>query len=393
MYTIYLYGHGSSSNHGCEAIVKSTINLLKNTGLDIRFVLISNNPESDIKWGMKKYVEQIYQMPTASFVPRVAAKFCHILHIKNNFINDSIALNASKLIKNADLAISIGGDNYCYSKQFNHLFYKLNKLLKRSNIKTILWGCSISSELIDKEMIADLKSYNLITVRETLTLNNLKNKGISSNVRLFPDSAFTLENIESGVELPVNTVGINISPMIIEYEKNNNMVLKNYQNLIYYILNNTNYNIAFIPHVTIDGGNDIVIIDKLLNSLNNIDENRIINVSELDACKIKNVISKCKIFVGARTHSTIAAYSSKVPTLVVGYSVKAKGIAKDLFGKFENYVLPVQNLDSDEALCNSFKWLDDNYDMIKSNLESVIPEYSKKTYDSIEIIKSILEEK
>lgn len=64
-----------------------------------------------------------------------------------------------------------------------------------------------------------------------------------------------------------------------------------------------------------------------------------------------------------------------------------------MFGKFENYVLPVQNLDSDEALCNSFKWLDDNYDMIKSNLESVIPEYSKKTYDSIEIIKSILEEK
>ena len=56
------------------------------------------------------------------------------------------------------------------------------------------------------------------------------------------------------------------------------------------------------------------------------------------------------MFIGARTHSTIAAYSSGVPTLVVGYSVKAKGIAKDLFGTEENYVLPVQALKEENNL-------------------------------------------
>ena len=50
------------------------------------------------------------------------------------------------------------------------------------------------------------------------------------------------------------------------------------------------------------------------------------------------------MFIGARTHATIAAYSSCVPTLVVGYSIKARGIAKDLFGTDEGYVLPVQAL-------------------------------------------------
>ena len=92
MYKVYLYGHGSSSNHGCEAIVKSTVTLLKDTGLDFNFVLISNNPEADIKWGMKEYIDQIYQMPKASFLARIAAKICKVLHIKNNFINNSAKL-------------------------------------------------------------------------------------------------------------------------------------------------------------------------------------------------------------------------------------------------------------------------------------------------------------
>ena len=38
------------------------------------------------------------------------------------------------------------------------------------------------------------------------------------------------------------------------------------------------------------------------------------------------------------------AYSSCVPTLVVGYSVKARGIARDIFGTEDRYVLPVQSL-------------------------------------------------
>ena len=31
MSNIYLYAHGGSGNHGCEAIVRSTLDLLKDT--------------------------------------------------------------------------------------------------------------------------------------------------------------------------------------------------------------------------------------------------------------------------------------------------------------------------------------------------------------------------
>ena len=96
------------------------------------------------------------------------------------------------------------------------------------------------------------------------------------------------------------------------------------------------------------------------------------------------------MFIGARTHATIAAYSTCVPTLVVGYSVKAKGIAKDLFGTYENYVIPVQTLENKEDLINAFKWLNNNKEEIKKHLTDVMPEYIKRAIRAGEEISRLI---
>ena len=99
---------------------------------------------------------------------------------------------------------------------------------------------------------------------------------------------------------------------------------------------------------------------------------------EGNAPQLKWVISNCKMFIGARTHSTIAAYSTCVPTLVIGYSVKARGIAKDLFGTDKNYVVPVQSLKNEDDMVRSFIWLESNFEQIKQKLEDKIPQYCEK---------------
>ena len=71
------------------------------------------------------------------------------------------------------------------------------------------------------------------------------------------------------------------------------------------------------------------------------------------------------MFVGCRTHSTIAAYSTCVPTLVVGYSIKSRGIAKDLFGDYKDLVIPIEDLENGVDLVEKFiefsnKFLDDS---------------------------------
>ncbi|MFR2988275.1 MAG: polysaccharide pyruvyl transferase family protein, partial [Faecalibacillus sp.] len=108
------------------------------------------------------------------------------------------------------------------------------------------------------------------------------------------------------------------------------------------------------------------------------DTGRVVMLEDHNCMELKGYISRCRFFIGARTHATIAAYSTCVPTLVIGYSVKAKGIAKDIFGTYENYVLPVQSLSNKDDLVNSFEWMKDNEDGIRKHLNEFMPGYKEK---------------
>ena len=96
---------------------------------------------------------------------------------------------------------------------------------------------------------------------------------------------------------------------------------------------------------------------------------------DLNAPQIKGYISRCRFFVGARTHATIAAYSTGVPTLVLGYSVKARGIARDLFGNEQGLVLPVQDLTEPRLLVRLFAGLQQRETALRAHLAAVLPGY------------------
>ena len=87
-------------------------------------------------------------------------------------------------------------------------------MIHKKGAKTVLWGCSINENILnDINVIKDLKLYNLIVVRESLTYNALRKAGITENVVLYPDPAFQLDKEE--LQLPEgfmegNTIGINI---------------------------------------------------------------------------------------------------------------------------------------------------------------------------------------
>ena len=249
--------------------------------------------------------------------------------------------------------------------------------MKKKGTKTVLWECSVEPTKITKKMKSDLLNYDLIVARETITYEALKK--FHQNVVLCPDPAFSMDMEE--VKLPDGwkngkTIGINLSPVVIDYSDGTDIVLKNYEALVNYIIEQTDYNIALIPHVTWNFTDDRSVLNYLYKKFKL--SNRVIFVQENNAMSLKYIISQCCMFIGARTHSTIAAYSTCVPTLVLGYSIKAKGIAKDLFGNYENYVLPTQELSTVNDLINAFKWMDSNKDQIRSHLNSNIDMYIVK---------------
>ena len=173
-------------------------------------------------------------------------------------------------------------------------------------------------------------------------------------------------------------IGINISPLIQNLNSNPTLVIKNYENLIKYILSETDCNIALIPHVVWSHNDDRTLLYTISNSFRN--TNRIINIGDANCMQLKDCIARCRFFIGARTHATIAAYSSCVPTLVVGYSVKAKGIATDLFGTEKNYVLPVQEIHTETDLVKTFRYLFDHETNISEHLKIIMPDYIKQAY-------------
>lgn len=393
MKKFFLYGHNGSGNHGCEAIVRSTCKILREGFGDIDITLASGNTSEDKKYELDKVINLVNEKNTVSklSLPYINA-YLNIKLKKNGLESEKLAYR--KTFYNADkdtIAFSIGGDNYCYPGY--ERFTMLHNMLRERNIKTVLWGCSVEPSKINDFMKEDLVNYDLIIARETLTYEALKN--IGANVKLYPDPAFQLDKIEK--ELPKNfkennTVGINISPMVMNKESVLGITIENYTALIKYILENTDMNVALIPHVIWEDNNDDRKPSKFLYDKFK-DTNRVVLIED-DNCEVlKGYISRCRFFIGARTHSTIAAYSTCVPTLVVGYSIKAKGIAKDIFGTYENYVIPVQNLKNKGDLLKSFKWMLDREESIKEYMDKFIPSYKEKSLDAAKELSKIIEDK
>lgn len=366
-----LYSHDGSGNHGCEALVRTTSTLL---GGRQQVALLSARPEQDIQYGLDE-VCQIVTPKEGRRVPRWGAAFLRAYYdvrVKKDFARmDYLAKICDTGARPGDIALSIGGDTYCYD--FTERLAMHHKMWKLFGAKTVYWGCSIEPELLNNPaIIEDVRRYDLITARETISYEALRK--VNPNTILVADSAFMLNADEVG--MPVSTknaeyVGINSSPLIEEKELAPGIARENYCRLIEKILNDTDLSILLIPHVVWDAVDDRSVLSSLYEKY--ADSGRVYMVEDCSCEQLKGYISRCRFFVGARTHATIAAYSSGVPTLVVGYSVKARGIAQDLFGTTENYVLPVQELRADDDLTRNFEWLLMHEKEIREKLLTMIP--------------------
>ena len=383
---LVMYLHGGSKNHGCEAIVNSTCHMLE----EIPKLLVTNSEEEDRLYSVKDLCDILQERKIAEHF------FAHVWYYAwRKIFRDPESFMRYRFHKVlgkrlAPLYLSIGGDMYCYDVPRKEAMLA-NSTFCRAGAKTVLWGCSLEPALLkDPEVVTDLKRYTLITARESITAQALQDAGVSENVKLYPDPAFFLA--PEAFKLPAGfrekeTIGINISPMIVENETVKGITLANYRKLMDYILNNSSYSIILIPHVVWHHTDDRQTLSQLYEAYR--DNDRVLLLEDMSCQRLKYIISKCRAFIGARTHATIAAYSSMVPTLVVGYSVKARGIARDLFGTEEHYVLPVQSLSDSEELIGAYRWMMEREGEIRGRLAEIMPAYCRKAGQAWDEIRKL----
>lgn len=380
---IIIYGNGSAGNHGCEAITRGTIALL---GKENDFIVQSLAQEDDIRYGLNKLAEI---RPAVGHAKKNLRFLWAYLKLKAAGVYtdmDGLAFVSGirRAAQEAKFALSVGGDNYCYPG--TQIYGWLNKEYHKHGVKTVLWGCSVEPEIVEQTNVAkDLASYDLIVARESITYEAVRK--VQEHVVQSPDPAFFMEPVECELDERMhskNVIGINISPMIISAEKNSGMAYENYKQLVAYILRHTDSYVALIPHVVWASNDDRTVLRRLYEDFNQ--DPRLIMIEDHTAPELKYIISKCRMFIGARTHATIAAYSSCVPTLVVGYSVKARGIARDLFGTEEGYVLPVQQLTEPGQLTNAFLALMAREETDRNHLEKLLPGYLGQAAEAVQQI-------
>lgn len=364
---IFMFNHTGSLNHGCEAIIRGTVNIIKNNRPDCSFLLSSYNPDSDFdmdqielcRFGTRKLM----------FTEKTVAKLAHELNNSEKYALKKMYEPVIAQAKNCDICLSVGGDTYCYGD--NSQIQVITEELKKSGKKIFLWGASIGEEDLSESKLENLKCFDAVFARESLTYNFLKEKNANKNIMLFADPAFCMEREE--MQLPDgfeknNSIGLNISPLVA---KKNPGIFAAAEKFISYLVENTTLNVLLVPHVVESGNNDYEYMFPLAEKFLGTGRVNILPDS-YNAKQYKGCISKLRFFIGARTHSTIAAYSSGVPTFVIGYSIKSRGIATDLFGD-DRYVMDSENIKDENQFIDMFRTLLKDEDKIRETLKIKIP--------------------
>lgn len=381
------YSHGGCENHGCEAIVRTLSAMIKNGRPESVIKLYTLNAQSD-KAGDLPNIDETeefnYTRPVSSLNFMQKLKISSLSRKSQKSADEYFYSLSCKnpSLKDNDVYVSVGGDNYCYGD--GHMAAAFNRELKKLGKKTVLWGCSVGEEDLSEYKIKDLKTFDLIVTRESMTYETLINCGIDKNTVLYPDPAFTLDidtAFGSSFEVKPNTLGFNISSLIGEYAGEGESIESIAVGFLRYVLENSDKNILLIPHVTKKEDGDQLILGRIAEKLGS---HRVSVVPDtLTATQYKSIISRCEMFIGARTHATIAAYSTCVPTLVIGYSVKSKGIAKDIFSDYNGLVVPVSEITDAQKLIKAYVSFEEKAEIYRNVLKEKMPEYIKAAKASV----------
>ena len=379
----FLFNHEGSKNHGCEAIVRGSMNIIENSDEKAEFVLSSNNPSDD---------EIINNITVKAAKTRELTKVEKLIAAVDLKINNSETYALQKMYspivsdaEDCDICLSVGGDTYCYGD--NHGIQVLTRELKKRGKKTVLWGASIGAEDLSERKLESLRDFDAIFTREPITYELLKENGANDNIYLFSDPAFCMERVD--VE-PIdgftreNTLGFNISPLVASGDPRKKEIAEDF---LKFIFENTTMKVLLVPHVVEENNNDYDFMKPIFEKFEHTGRIAILP-PDLEARQYKGYIAGTRFFIGARTHSTIAAYSSGVPTIALGYSVKARGIAKDIFGE-EKYVLDIKAMTNYEELRDEFLKLLENENEIRRELMKSIPLRMRSAMEAGEMLQKI----
>lgn len=392
-----LAGNGPYANRGCEAIVRGTTKILREHFRDPRFLCLTHIQSE----------EQFRRQCQEEADPAITHLHSNRINKKQalrNFWKPGTWLYAYRSLFNFDAlkyqvyhdmlphlddaaaVLSVGGDNYSLDYGVPRLFTGLDDIVLEKEKPLAIWGASVGPfdaiPEYERYMSHHLREVPGIFARESVTIDYLKNIGVTENVYPVADPAFLMDPVKpEGIEdvLPPDeeAIGLNLSPLMAKYVTGGDLDAwtSRAASIIESVTKKTGMPVYLIPHVTNPTSNDHEFMQRALSLITDRNGNITLISPEYSAAETKWIISRMALFAGARTHSTIAALSSGIPTLSFAYSIKAQGINRDIFGHTD-YCLEPTDLDAEAVASRVTSMLDDSA-VIRNDLAGRIPGVQK----------------
>lgn len=374
MNRIYLPTHFNADNRGCEGIAKGTALV---TGKTIVAYSTDYNVDAKMKYANTELIDVNRHPIWEKICFKIKYALTSDMKKRHAVLCEHKFEHLFRTFQRGDVVLSTGGDIFCY--QDNWEIFSLIECAYIRKYPTVLWGCSIGKENLTPDKIKTLKLFDAIIARESITAGMLKSELGLKEVYCGADPAFSLSS--EPCDLPKwfeegHMLGMNLSNFAGGNVGFDTTFGRNLLMLLDYLLDKTTYKIMLVPHVFWEGQDDRIICNIIFERYKDSQRVFVLDSEKLRYLQIRYIISKCSLFIGARTHAMISAYSECVPSLALGYSVKSLGIARDL-GLGEQLVKNYKSLKSDTELVNAFLYLEQHEEDIRSHLKHVIPTYRK----------------
>jgi polysaccharide pyruvyl transferase WcaK-like protein len=334
MITVVTCGANLQYNFGCPSIMHGFYELLNEVfGNNFRLINLHIGNVID-----KHLSDMNYNIvPLKSYTPKnfYIQLLCDKLRVgKENEIQ-----KAFDIVKHSDVVVEVFGISFCDSLNDRKLLTPLIPLywIKRfpfnyyamkhgiySIKNTSSFGPAQSKFNVVGAHYSVSKIFNKLVAREVQSVEALRKVGIQNDISVAPDVANLMKYKKRKLS-DKSVIGISTSHQIIRQWKSEESYIDCICNLCLHIKASIDAEIILIPNeFSPRYFNDIDVSKKIRDRLtngNNIDID-ILDVMNMTSSDLKNTIASCDALIASRYHSCVAALSSGVPVIVIGWHYK-----------------------------------------------------------------------
>lgn len=379
----------NNGNRGCVALSYCAIYLINSIlGKDNYELYLTESLQKNGKHSIKIIDDDISYYSISNIYPiSFKSLIKMILNIRNT-------IKSYRIFKTAYCVLDIGqGDSFAdiYGENRFKWINSIHQVARFFSKPYILLPQTIGpfqQEKIKSLANTSIRNATFVMTRDKQSFEYvIQNIPEQKNLSEYIDVAFFLPYTKKSFANNKVHVGLNISALLWNggYTRDNQFNLKcDYRKcvrgIIAFFLSLGNTVIHLIPHVVEQERgveNDYAVSFDLYEEYNN--EQLVLAPFFLSPIDAKNYISALDFFMGARMHTTIAAFSAEVPVVPMAYSRKFNGLFIDTLDY--RYMVDLKK-DSDEDVLNKIRTAFDDRvqikEIVKLRIDGVVEEKKKQ---------------